>query len=157
MGTSGARVSGREARIERVVKLREERLHQAVKALEELRVIERQAASELALALAAREQAERARRELCSAPADIRDYLEAEEWLRSCAIAEELATHRVRHLRVQLDRVLARVKEARTKVRQLEQLQERLKQARRARENRTERTLEDEIGQRVAQSQRGRR
>ena len=43
------------------------------------------------------------------------------------------------------------------KVRQLEQLQKRLAEQRRRKQARAERAQEDEIGQRVAQSQRGQR
>jgi hypothetical protein len=150
-------MSSREARIERIVRLRDERLKQAVRTLEESRAVERKAGSELALAMSAREQAETARRELIQARADILDFIEAEEWLRSRSIAEELATHRLQKARAQLDRAVAKVTEARVKVRQLEQLALRLEEQKRKKQARRERVLEDEIGQRVAQSQRGQR
>jgi hypothetical protein len=150
-------VSGREARIQRIVRLRDDRLKQAVRVLEEARLLERRVAGELAVALGEREQAETARRELISMRADIRDFIEAEEWLRSRSIVEEIATRRLRQVRAQLDRALARVAEARIKVRQLEQLALRLEEQRRRKQNRVERAQEDEIGQRVAQSQRGQR
>jgi hypothetical protein len=150
-------VSGREARIQRIVRLRDDRLKQAVRVLEEARLLERRVAGEHAVAFADREQAETARRELISMRADIRDFIEAEEWLRSCSIVEEIATRRLRQVRAQLDRALARVAEARIKVRQLEQLALRLEEQRRRKQSRVERAQEDEIGQRVAQSQRGQR
>lgn len=148
-------MSGREARIQRIVRLRDDRLKQAVRALEEARLLERQVAGELAIALSEREQAETARRNLVSIRADIRDFIEADEWLRSRSIVEEIAIHRLRQVRTQLDRALARVAEARFKVRQLEQLALRLEEQRRLKQNRIERAQEDEIAQRVAQSQRG--
>jgi hypothetical protein len=49
------------------------------------------------------------------------------------------------------------VSEARIKVRQLEQLKLRLEEQRRKKQARVDRALEDEIGQRMAQSQRGQR
>jgi hypothetical protein len=150
-------MSGREARIDRIVRLRDERLKQAVRVLEETRVVERRMAGEMASALAAREQAETARRELILTRADILDFIEAEEWLRSRSIAEEVAARRLAKARVQLDRAVTKVSEARVKVRQLEQLKIRLEEAKRRKQNRIERALEDEIGQRVAQSQRGQR
>jgi hypothetical protein len=150
-------MSSREARIERIVRLRDERLKQAVRVLEESRAVERKAGAEFALATSAREQAETARRELIQARADILDFIEAEEWLRSRSIAEELATHRLQKARAQLDRAVAKVTEARVKVRQLEQLALRLEEQKRKKQARRERVLEDEIGQRVAQSQRGQR
>jgi hypothetical protein len=149
--------SGREARIDRIVRLRDERLKQAVRALEEARTLERNAAQEFAAALTGREQAETARRDLISIPAEILDFIEAEEWLRSSAIVEELAAMRLQKLRAQLDRALSRVTEARVKVRQLEQLKKRLEEQRRKKQSRIDRVLEDEIGQRVAQNQRGQR
>jgi hypothetical protein len=150
-------VSGREQRIERIVRLRDERLKQTVRVLEEARVLERKIAGEMATAFAAREQAENARRELSVMRADILDFIEAEEWLRSRSIAEELAARRLRQARAQLERAVAKVTEARVKVRQLEQLKMRLEEAARKKQQRRERALEDEIGQRVAQSQRGQR
>ena len=150
-------MSSREARIDRIVKLRDERLKQAVRVLEETRLLERKVVAEFTTAFAAREQAETARRDLSQARADILDFIEAEEWLRSRTIVEELAARRMRQARAQLDRALSKVNEARIKVRQLEQLKMRLEEARRRKQSRLERTLEDEIGQRVAQSQRGQR
>ena len=150
-------MSGREARIDRIVRLRDERLKQAVRVLEETRAVERRLAGEMATALSAREQAETARRELILTRADILDFIEAEEWLRSRTIAEEVAARRLAKARVQLDRAVSKVTEARVKVRQLEQLKIRLEEAKRRKQNRIERALEDEIGQRVAQSQRGQR
>lgn len=150
-------MSGREARIQRIVRLRDDRLKQAVRVMEEARLLERRVAGEFAIALSEREQAEAARRALISARADILDFIEAEEWLRSRSIVEEIATRRLRQARAQLDRALARVAEARVKVRQLEQLALRLEEQRRRKQSRIERAQEDEIGQRVAQSQRGQR
>ena len=147
----------REARIDRIVRLRDERLKQAVRALEETRLVERRFQAELNAAFLSREQAETARRELTQVRADILDFIEAEEWLRSRTIAEELATLRLQKARANLDRALTRVNEARMKVRQLEQLKLRLEEQRRKKQLRAERILEDEIGQRVAQSQRGQR
>jgi hypothetical protein len=150
-------MTGREARIDRIVRLRDERLKQAVRVLEESRALERKVAGEMAVALAAREQAETARRDLILIRADILDFIEAEEWLRSRAIAEEVATRRLAKARAQLERALSKVTEARVKVRQLEQLKIRLEEAKRRKQSRIDRALEDEIGQRVAQSQRGQR
>jgi hypothetical protein len=150
-------MSSREVRIARVVRIRDERLKQAVFALEEARAVERRALSEFSLALQARQQAERERRDLGLIQPDIRAFIEAEDWLRSCSITEEIATQRLRQVRVGVERSQQRVKEAHIKVRQLEQLQLRLKELRRVKENRAERALEDEIGQRAAQSQRNRR
>lgn len=150
-------MTGREARIERIVRLRDERLKQAVRTLEESRAVERKAGLEFAVASAAREQAETARRDLSNVRADILDFIEAEEWLRSRSIVEELCTRRLQKARAQLERAIGRVTEARVKVRQLEQLKLRLAEQKRKKQARLERTLEDEIGQRVAQSQRGQR
>jgi hypothetical protein len=150
-------MNGREARIDRIVRLRDERLKQAVRGLEESRAVERKAGAEFALAAAGREQAETARRELIQVRADILDFIEAEEWLRSRTIVEELCTRRLQKARALLERAVAKVTEARVKVRQLEQLKFRLEEQKRKKQARAERVLEDEIGQRVAQSQRGQR
>ena len=150
-------MNAREARIDRIVRLRDERLKQAVRALEESRALERKASSDLALAIGAREEAEAARRQLSQMRADVLDFIESEEWLRSRSLLEDLAAQRLRKAQAQLDRAISRVAEARVKVRQLEQLQKRLAEQRRRKQARAERAQEDEIGQRVAQSQRGQR
>jgi len=150
-------MSGREARIERILRLRDERLKQAVGTLEESRTVERKVAAEFAAATAAREQAETARRDLINSRAEILDFIEAEEWLRSRAIVEELCTRRLQKARAQLERAIGKVTEARVKVRQLEQLELRLEEQKKKKLARRERALEDEIGQRVARSQRGQR
>lgn len=150
-------MSGREARIDRILRLRDERLKQAVRTLEETRAIERKAGAEFAAASSQREQAETARRDLIQSRADILDFIEAEEWLRSRSIVEELCTRRLQKARAQLERAIAKVTEARVKVRQLEQLKIRLEEQKRKKQARRERALEDEIGQRVARSQRGQR
>jgi len=150
-------MSTREARIERIAQLRDQRLKLAVRALEEVRALERRVQAEFSSAQAQRERAERERRALSVTGADIRSFMEADEWLRSCTIEEELCALRLRHAHVQTDKGQQRVKKAAIELRQLELLQERLKQARRLKENRKERAIEDEIGQRLAQSERARK
>src|SRR5690606_30691189 len=112
-------------------RLRDERLKQAVRALEESRALERKTSSDLALAIGAREEAEAARRQLSQTRADVLDFIESEEWLRSRSLLEDLAAQRLRKAQAQLDRAICRVAEARVKVRQLEQLQKRLAEQRR--------------------------
>lgn len=148
-------MKSREARIERIIRVRDERLKKAIAALEEARSVERKALAELLQASNERQGAERARRDLIYTPSDIRAFIEAEDWLRSCSIAEEIATRRVRHARQLLGKAEQRVKEAHMKVRQLTQLQTRLREAAAERQKRVERVLEDEIGQRVARRSRG--
>jgi flagellar biosynthesis chaperone FliJ len=150
-------VSTREVRIQRVLRLRDERLKRALQALEEARAAERKASAEHGSAVLEKQQAEAARRAQNLAGAGILDFIEAEEWLRSRCLTEELQRQRLRLANLQFEKSQARVKEERTKLRQLEQLQERMKQARRAKENRLERAAEDEIGQRIAQTRRNQR
>lgn len=150
-------MSEREARIERIAQLRDQRLKLAVRALEETRALERRMQTEFNSAQSRRERAERERRELSVTGADILAFMEAEEWLRSCTIEEEMCALRLRQARAQTDKGQQRVKKAALELRQLELLQERLKQARLAKELRRERAIEDEIGQRAAQSERARK
>jgi flagellar biosynthesis chaperone FliJ len=147
----------REARIERIAQLRDQRLKLAVHALEEARGLERRMQAEFNSAKSQRERAERERRELSLTSTDIRRFIEAEEWLRSCTIEEEMCALRLRQTHAQTDKAQQRVKKAALELRQLELLQERLKQARLAKENRRERAIEDEIGQRAARSERARK
>jgi flagellar biosynthesis chaperone FliJ len=150
-------MSTREARIEKIVHLRDQRLKLAVRALEEVRLVERRVQAELDAASTARQGAERERRELSHTGTDIRHFIEAEEWLRARAIEEELCALRLRQVHAQLDKGQQRVKEAAIKLRQLERLQERLRLTRLIKENRAERVSDDEIGQRAAQSGRARK
>jgi flagellar biosynthesis chaperone FliJ len=150
-------MSSREARIAKIVQLRDQRLKLAVRALEEVRLIERRSQAELNVAQSSRQGAERERRELTHTGTDIRRFIETEEWLRARTIEEEMCALRLRQARGQLDKAQQRVKEASIKLRQLELLQERLRRTRATQENRAERALEDEIGQRAARSERTRK
>lgn len=147
-------MNSREQRFDRVLRVRDERLKQAVVALEQARAHETRARAELQQAIADRKQAEEARRELCVRGADIIDFIEAEEWLRSCSISEELGIRRLRQAHAAFEKTQLRVKDARVKVRQLEQLKERSRALEVAKEKRAQRVLEDEIGQRIVQAQR---
>ena len=150
-------MSTRETRILRVVELRDRRLKLAVLALEEARAAHNKAQHDFAASQSARLDAERARRDLSKTSTEIRHFIEAEEWWRSRAVEEELCGLRVRQTKSAFDKGQQRVREAAIKLRQLQQLQERLRQARRTKETRTERSVEDEIGQRAAQSERSRK
>jgi hypothetical protein len=147
-------VKSRQARFARVLKVRDERLKQAIVALEQARDGEQRARAELEQALGRRKQAEEARRELSVRGAEIIEFIESEEWLRTCSIAEELGIRRLRQARAVFERAQLRVKDARVKVRQLEQLEERARALEAAKEKRAQRVLDDEIGQRMAQGQR---
>jgi hypothetical protein len=147
-------VKSRAARFKRVLELRDERLKQAIVVQEQARESEQLARAELERAISSRNRAEDARRELAVRGAEIIEFIEAEEWLRSCSIGEELGIRRLRQTRAALERAQLRVKDARVKVRQLEQLQERARALEVAKEKRAQRVLDDEIGQRIAQGQR---
>ena len=149
-------MSTRETRILHVVELRDRRLKLAVLALEEARAVQNKAQHDFAASQTTRLDAERARRELSKTGTDIRSFIEAEEWLRSRSVEEELCGLRLRQAKSAFDKGQQRVREAAIKLRQLQQLQERLRQTRRTKENRAERSIEDEIGQRAAQSSRKR-
>jgi flagellar biosynthesis chaperone FliJ len=146
-------VTPREKRILRVLELRDQRLKLAVRALEEARALERLAASDFMQAAEAHQGAERARRELSLGTTRSRALIDADEWLRSRAEEEERTEHRLRQMRVQVERARGRVKDAMLKLRQLERLRDRLRAAQRLSENRTERTREDEIAQRSARNE----
>src|SRR5262245_46406409 len=118
-------MKSREQRFERVLRVRDERLKQAVVVLEQARANEQRARAELEQAILTRKQAEQARRELSVRGAEIIDFIEAEEWLRSCSIAEELGIRRLRQAHAAFEKAQLRVKDARIKVRQLEQLRDR--------------------------------
>jgi hypothetical protein len=147
-------VKSRAARFDRVLKVRDERLKQAIVVQEQARESEHRARAELERAIGERNRAEEARRDLAVRGAEIIEFIEAEEWLRSCAIAEELGIRRLRQARAVLEKAQLRVKDARVKVRQLEQLKERAQALEAAKEKRAQRVLDDEIGQRMAQGQR---
>jgi hypothetical protein len=147
-------VKSRAQRFKRVLEVRDERLKQAIVVQEQAREGEQRARAELERAINARNGAEQARRELAVRGAEIIEFIEAEEWLRSCSIAEELGIRRLRQARAALEKAQLRVKDARVKVRQLEQLKERAQALEAAKEKRAQRVLDDEIGQRIAQGQR---
>jgi hypothetical protein len=147
-------VTSREARFDRVMRVRDERLKRAVVALELARANEQRARTELERAIAARKQAEEDRRALSVRGAEIIEFIEAEDWLHSCGVAEELGIRRLRQAHGAFEKAQLRVKDTRMEVRQLEQLKERARALEATKEKRAQRVLEDEIGQRIVQDQR---
>jgi hypothetical protein len=136
-----------------VIELRDRRLKLAVRALEEVRALERVAGSEFVKAAQAHQSAERERRDLNLGATRSRALILADDWLRSRAAEEERSELRLRQMRAQVEKARTRVKDAMLKLRQLERLRERLREVQRLSENRAERTREDEIAQRSARNE----
>jgi flagellar export protein FliJ len=149
-------MSSRLARIERIIRLRQQHLDEELKLLAEARTGELSLARELADRTATYESARSARRSMAGAAQTARSFDEAGDWLCSQEALVDLAQRRLAQSRRQVGRCQQRVLAARRKVEELELLQGRLESVREQKLAREERALEDEIAQRVAKSDRGR-
>jgi hypothetical protein len=144
-------MSARLRRIERIVAHRQKELDDEVGALAAVRARE---ASAVALADAAREAArgaEDARRKLAEHGCDVLTFIEAEEWLATTAQRAQRAWLVVLQIRREIDAAQAVVLEAKMKLKQAEQLSERVTRAERLVEDRRERRRDDEHAARITQ------
>lgn len=149
-------MSSRKARVERLIRLRDERLKEEVRKLKlvQARVAELAREHELARQLLAK--AEESRRNLSKAPASVLSFIEAEEWLFTRVSIEAECARRLKLALTERQKAQARVKVARNKLRQLEKLAERIAERERELAARAARVLDDEIAGRIARSGRSR-
>ena len=138
-------MSPRRQRIEKVITHRGKELDRRVAELSQ------QKAREEAARLAAereREELERAsqsRLKLTEAPLSANEWIEANEWLRVRAAQSELADLQAQKARVGTQRATAHVLHARTDLKKVEVLSERIGAEERSDQERAERRLEDEL------------
>jgi flagellar export protein FliJ len=143
-------VSARKQRIERIVRLRDEKLKQAVFSLETARAHEREADTALEAARKGFRQAEDSRRTMGDKGADVSTFIEIQNWLNSRSVEVELSERRQARARLVVEQCQREVADARNKLKQLEHLQLRLATQHRNELRRKERVSDDEIAQRVA-------
>lgn len=142
-------MTDRSERIGRIVRLRDNELKKTVQQLQEATTRYTAMLDALNAATSARDQAIEHRRNLAQGHVDVVTYLQAEQWLLSLQAKHSIAAQQVQQASVMLRKCTMLTHRARTKVKQLEQLQETLlKRAAREREL-AERRLDDEIAQRA--------
>lgn len=147
-------MSTRSQRIARIVLLRNNELKQTVVRLQDASCQHTQCRQAHAQAQSACEQAIVARRALTNQSVDVLTYLEAQEWILSLQAREALAAQHLHQAALELQKHQALTNRARTKVKQLEHLQEQLKSKERRAEVLAERVLDDEISQRIFRNNR---
>jgi hypothetical protein len=148
-------MASRKARVERLIRLRDERLKEEVRKLQlaQMRLDEATREHDLARQLLAR--AEERRRDLSKAPGNVLSFIEAEEWLWTRLSAEAEALRRLKLAQAERQKAQGRVKVAQNKLRQLERLAELIAEREREVAERAARVLDDEIAGRIARSRSG--
>lgn len=149
-------MSPRRQRIEKVVAYRGKELDKRITELNQ------QKSREEAARRAAEGQREEARKaseqrlKLAEAPLSAKDWIDANEWLKSRATVAELAEAEAQQAKLVTQRARANVLHARTDLKKLEVLSARIGAEERRQQERVERRLEDEFSaQRTAADRRG--
>lgn len=149
-------MSARKVRVERLIRIREDRLHEEVKKLKQADAHMLNATRDDERARATLAQAEQRRRDLGQAPSNVLDFIEAEEWLWTREQAQVETGRRLRLAAIEQRKAQLRVKLARDKLRQLERLKERIVEREREAAARAGRLQDDELAQRVSRAARER-
>jgi hypothetical protein len=149
-------MASRKARVERLIRLRDERLKEEVAKLKQAQARLEEVAREHELARQLLVRAEEQRRNLSQVQANVLSFIEAEEWLWTRTQVESEAARRHKLAQLERQRAQNRVKVAKNKLRQLERLAERIVERERELATRKERMNEDEIAQRIARAERER-
>jgi hypothetical protein len=145
-------MSSRRARVERLIRLRDERLKEEVRKLKLAQARVEELAREHELARQLLMKAEERRRNLSQGPANVLAFIEAEEWLFTRGAVETESARRLKLVQAERQKAQARVKVARNKLRQLEKLAERIAERERELAARAARVLDDEIAGRIARN-----
>jgi hypothetical protein len=149
-------MASRKMRVERLIRMRNERLKEEVVKLKQSQARLDEVAREHELARQLLAKAEERRRNLSRVQANVLSFMEAEEWLWTRTQVETEAARRHKLAQLERQRAQNRVKVAQNKLRQLERLAERILERERELAARHERASEDEIAQRIARVERER-
>jgi flagellar export protein FliJ len=141
-------VKNRKKRMEKLIELRQEELDKRIKKLAETRQV-LQRAEQRAEEEAQREAAARAQRqELLSRPSDAESWQRQGAWLDQRELHLAAARMYVSRSSKAVDESLERVLDARRSIRQLEAVQERIRQLEASRAEKREAKLHDELASR---------
>lgn len=148
-------MSSRKQRVERLLRLRQQKLDAQQRELARARLDERQAEKALAEAREAERQAARSRRAIARGATTVHALRDAGDWAASKSAQVEIAAHGLQRVRLGVRQRIEAVVKARRELEQLELLLSRVSQRERLQVTRAERSAEDEIAQRVAWPRRG--
>lgn len=146
-------MTARAQRISRIIRLRDNELQQTIKHLQQATVRETEARKAWEQASAIRDRALADRRNLALENVDVVTYLQAEEWLLSQQAKTALAAQQLQQAAVMLQKRTLLTHRARTRVKQLEQLQTTLQKRANREQELADRKLDDEIAQRAFRRQ----
>lgn len=141
----------RRRRIERILDHRKKELDDVIAVLSAVKAREAAAVAEADAADERLTEATNARRELAAKGSGVTDFIEAEEWLYSTTKRRERAWAAVTAARREVAKVQLAVAEARTKLKQAEQLATRVELSEKKVADRRERRRDDEAAARIAQ------
>jgi hypothetical protein len=141
----------RRRRIERILEHRRKELDDASAVLSAVRAREAAAKAESDTADNAAKDAAEARRRLADKGSGVTEFIEAEEWLYATSRRAEREYQALLGVRREVEKVQAVVAEARTKLKQAEQLAARVDLQEKKLADRRERRRDDEAAARIAQ------
>jgi hypothetical protein len=141
----------RRRRIERILDHRKKELDDVIAVLSAVKAREASAVAEADAADARLTEATNARRELAAKGSGVTEFIEAEEWLYSTTKRRDRAWSAVTAARREVAKVQLAVAEARTKLKQAEQLATRVELSEKKLADRRERRRDDEAAARIAQ------
>lgn len=144
-------MSPRRRRIERILEHRKKELDDVIAVLAAVKAREAAAVAEADAADARLAEATDARRRLAEKGSGVTEFIEAEEWLYSSTRRRDRAFTAVVAVRREVAKVQAAVAEARTKLKQAEQLATRVELSEKKIADRRERRRDDEAAARIAQ------
>jgi hypothetical protein len=141
----------RRRRIERILEHRRKELDDASAVLSAVRAREAAAKAESDTADNGAKDAAEARRRLADKGSGVTEFIEAEEWLYATSRRAEREYQALLGVRREVEKVQAVVAEARTKLKQAEQLAARVDLQEKKLADRRERRRDDEAAARIAQ------
>ncbi len=151
-------MTARRRRVQKVISHRERKLNETVKGLLSCQQAHGQACEALELERAEAERAVQRLRELASAPSQVDDWVLAQDWRRSRQASVEGAQRRVAEAQSQVERAKQAVLAARSDLKRVELLAQKLEKGERVLEERAENRQQDEIAaQRFERARRERR
>ncbi len=148
-------MSARGKRIEKVIVHRGKELDKRVAELSQQKQREAEAQNQAERERQELLRASETRLKLAAAPLSANAWIEANEWLKTRAVKAEIAETHVVKARLGTQRARAQVMNARTDLKKVEVLGTRIENEERAKRERVERRLEDEIAALLFKPERG--
>lgn len=143
-------MKSRHKRIRKLIEMRQQALEERVAELGRARALAEKVAAELEQAKTALREALNHRQRTVSSPTTIEEWRQAEDWISHRALQLELSAERRARVEQIVVKAQDKVAEARSDLRRLELLEERIKRSEARKAERVDRRLHDEIAAQIA-------